>query len=226
MTSGGAGPILVRMKMTRRCLRLVALLLAASLLLSGLALAGLVPAALAATAAARELGGKADPPAGCWLGHRPARCSAPPTARSWPCCMATRTGSRSASKDSILAAYLNQVYVGEGVYGIATAAEHYFAVPVGRLSLAQAAALAGAIASPERFRPTAGRTARPAATWSWTGWRRSASPARPGSRGQAGCHPRPRSSAMRSASAAAHSPRRTQSSRIAARLRRNATAPR
>src|SRR5215211_8143520 len=159
MTSGGAGPILVRMKMTRRCLRLVALLLAASLLLSGLALAGLVPAALAATAAARELGGKADPSAGCWLGHRPARCSAPPTARSWPCCMATRTGSRSASKDSILAAYLNQVYVGEGVYGIATAAEHYFAVPVGPLSLAQAAALAGAIARPERFRPTAGRAA-------------------------------------------------------------------
>jgi membrane peptidoglycan carboxypeptidase len=67
---------------------------------------------------------------------------------------------RSASKDSILAAYLNQVYFGEGVYGIATAAEHYFAVPVGRLSLAQAAALAGTIASPERFRPTAGKAAR------------------------------------------------------------------
>jgi penicillin-binding protein 1A len=66
---------------------------------------------------------------------------------------------RSASKDWILAAYLNQVYFGEGVYGIATAAEHYFATPVGRLSLAQAAALAGTIASPERFRPTAGRAA-------------------------------------------------------------------
>jgi membrane peptidoglycan carboxypeptidase len=66
---------------------------------------------------------------------------------------------RWASKDRILAAYLNQVYFGEGVYGIATAAEHYFATPVGRLSLAQAAALAGAIASPERFRPTAGRAA-------------------------------------------------------------------
>jgi membrane peptidoglycan carboxypeptidase len=63
---------------------------------------------------------------------------------------------RRASKDRILAAYLNQVYFGEGVYGIATAAQHYFATPVGRLSLAQAAALAGTIASPERFRPTAG----------------------------------------------------------------------
>jgi len=66
---------------------------------------------------------------------------------------------RAATKDQILAAYLNQVYFGEGVYGIATAAEHYFATPVGRLSLAQAAALAGTIASPERFRPTAGRAA-------------------------------------------------------------------
>jgi penicillin-binding protein 1A len=66
---------------------------------------------------------------------------------------------RTASKDRILAAYLNQVYFGDGVYGIATAAQHYFSRPVGKLSLAQAAALAGTIASPERFRPTAGREA-------------------------------------------------------------------
>ena len=66
---------------------------------------------------------------------------------------------RTASKDRILAAYLNRVYFGDGVYGIATAAQHYFSRPVGKLSLAQAAALAGTIASPERFRPTAGRAA-------------------------------------------------------------------
>jgi membrane peptidoglycan carboxypeptidase len=66
---------------------------------------------------------------------------------------------RRLSKDQILAAYLNQVYLGDGVYGIATAAGHYFSRPVGRLTLAQAAALAGAIASPERFKPTAGREA-------------------------------------------------------------------
>jgi membrane peptidoglycan carboxypeptidase len=66
---------------------------------------------------------------------------------------------RTTSKDRILAAYLNQVYFGDGVYGIATAAQHYFSRPVGKLSLAQAAALAGTIASPERFRPTAGREA-------------------------------------------------------------------
>jgi membrane peptidoglycan carboxypeptidase len=66
---------------------------------------------------------------------------------------------RRLSKDQILAAYLNRVYFGDGVYGIATAAEHYFSRPVGRLTLAQAAALAGTIASPERFKPTAGRAA-------------------------------------------------------------------
>ncbi len=67
--------------------------------------------------------------------------------------------ARRLSKDQILAAYLNRVYFGDGVYGIATAAEHYFSRPVGRLTLAEAAALAGTIASPERFKPTAGRVA-------------------------------------------------------------------
>jgi membrane peptidoglycan carboxypeptidase len=67
---------------------------------------------------------------------------------------------RHLSKDQILAAYLNRVYFGDGVYGIATAAEHYFSRPVGRLSLVQAAALAGTIANPARFRPTAGPAAR------------------------------------------------------------------
>jgi membrane peptidoglycan carboxypeptidase len=66
---------------------------------------------------------------------------------------------RRETKDQVLAAYLNQVYFGEGVYGIATAAEHYFSKPLGRLDLAQAAALAGTIASPARYRPTAGRPA-------------------------------------------------------------------
>ena len=66
---------------------------------------------------------------------------------------------RHLTKDQVLADYLNQVYFGDGVYGIATAAQHYFSKPLGRLDLAQAAALAGAIASPARYRPTAGRAA-------------------------------------------------------------------
>jgi penicillin-binding protein 1A len=67
--------------------------------------------------------------------------------------------ARHMTKDQILGAYLNEVYFGDGVYGIATAAEHYFSKPVGRLDLAQAAALAGTMASPALFRPTAGNTA-------------------------------------------------------------------
>ena len=67
---------------------------------------------------------------------------------------------RHLSKDQILAAYLNRVYFGDGVYGIAAAAEHYFSRPVGRLTLAQAASLAGTIANPERYRPTGGPVAR------------------------------------------------------------------
>jgi membrane peptidoglycan carboxypeptidase len=66
---------------------------------------------------------------------------------------------RHMTKDQILAAYLNLVYFGDGVYGIATAAQHYFSEPPRRLSLAEAAALAGTIADPGRYRPTAGRAA-------------------------------------------------------------------
>jgi len=66
---------------------------------------------------------------------------------------------RYMTKDQLLAAYLNLVYFGDGVYGIATAAEHYFSKPVGRVSLAEAAALAGTIARPASYRPTGGAPA-------------------------------------------------------------------
>ncbi len=63
---------------------------------------------------------------------------------------------RRYSKDQILEYYLNQAYFGEGVYGIATAAQHYFGnTSVKFVSLAQAAALAATIAAPERYKPTA-----------------------------------------------------------------------
>ena len=63
---------------------------------------------------------------------------------------------RRYSKDQILEYYLNQAYFGEGVYGISTAATHYFNnKPIGHLSLAEAASLAATIAAPERFKPTA-----------------------------------------------------------------------
>ncbi|HXF35600.1 MAG TPA: transglycosylase domain-containing protein, partial [Actinomycetota bacterium] len=56
-------------------------------------------------------------------------------------------------KDRILEMYLNRVYLGNGVYGIGTAAEFYFGVDAADLRLAQAALLAGMIASPETYDP-------------------------------------------------------------------------
>ena len=57
------------------------------------------------------------------------------------------------SKDEILELYLNEVYFGRGVYGIGTAAEYYFGTTPRRLTLPQAALLAGLISSPETYSP-------------------------------------------------------------------------
>ena len=63
---------------------------------------------------------------------------------------------RRYSKNEILQYYLNQAYFGEGVYGIATAAQHYFGnSSIKFVTLGQAASLAATIAAPERFKPTA-----------------------------------------------------------------------
>ncbi|HEX6257715.1 MAG TPA: transglycosylase domain-containing protein [Euzebyales bacterium] len=60
---------------------------------------------------------------------------------------------RRRGKREILEMYLNDTYFGNGVYGIATAAEYYWRKPVRKLNLAQAALLAGIIRSPERNNP-------------------------------------------------------------------------
>ncbi|HEX2028119.1 MAG TPA: transglycosylase domain-containing protein [Nitriliruptorales bacterium] len=57
------------------------------------------------------------------------------------------------SKEEILERYLNTVYFGNGVYGIGTAARHYFAKHVSQLSLSESALLAGLIRAPERNNP-------------------------------------------------------------------------
>lgn len=59
------------------------------------------------------------------------------------------------TKDEILALYLNEVYFGNGVYGIGTASRYYFGVPASELSLTQAALLAGLIRSPATYDPIA-----------------------------------------------------------------------
>ncbi len=60
---------------------------------------------------------------------------------------------RTYSKNQILDMYLNEVYVGNGVYGIGTAAQWYFNEPASQLNLAQSALLAGLISAPEYFNP-------------------------------------------------------------------------
>jgi membrane peptidoglycan carboxypeptidase len=60
---------------------------------------------------------------------------------------------RQFSKDHILEMYLNLVYFGHGAYGIEAAAEWYFAKSAAKLTLNQAAMLAGLISSPARWDP-------------------------------------------------------------------------
>jgi membrane peptidoglycan carboxypeptidase len=57
------------------------------------------------------------------------------------------------SKDQILQAYLNTIYLGSGAYGIQAAAETYFGVPASQLDLAQSALLAGMIQNPNGYDP-------------------------------------------------------------------------
>ena len=49
--------------------------------------------------------------------------------------------------------YLNQVYMGNGVYGFGTAAEFYFRKPARKLTLLEGATLAGMIRAPEYYDP-------------------------------------------------------------------------
>jgi membrane peptidoglycan carboxypeptidase len=57
------------------------------------------------------------------------------------------------SKERIFELYLNQVYMGNGVYGFGTAAQFYFRKPARDLTLLQGATLAGMIRAPEYFDP-------------------------------------------------------------------------
>ena len=57
------------------------------------------------------------------------------------------------TKQQILAAYLNEIYLGHGAYGIAAAGEYYFGKPSSDLTLTESAVLAGLIRAPERYDP-------------------------------------------------------------------------
>lgn len=57
------------------------------------------------------------------------------------------------SKKKILELYLNEIYFGNGSYGIEDAAERYFGVHASQLNLIESAALAGMIEAPSRYNP-------------------------------------------------------------------------
>ena len=56
-------------------------------------------------------------------------------------------------KEKVLHIYLNEIYLGEGNYGVEAASRGYFDKPVEHLNLAEAALIAGLVASPARFNP-------------------------------------------------------------------------
>ena len=57
------------------------------------------------------------------------------------------------TKKEILALYLNRVYFGAGAYGIEAASQRYFNKPATRLSVGEAALLAGLMKGPSRYSP-------------------------------------------------------------------------
>ncbi|TDW83883.1 membrane peptidoglycan carboxypeptidase [Kribbella pratensis] len=58
------------------------------------------------------------------------------------------------SKDEILERYLNLANFGDGTYGVQTAAQHYFRTTADKLTLPQAALLAGLVKNPSGYDPT------------------------------------------------------------------------
>lgn len=57
------------------------------------------------------------------------------------------------TKDEILSAYMNRVYLGAGTYGVEAAAKVYFRKSVKELSLHECAVLAGLLKAPSRYSP-------------------------------------------------------------------------
>ena len=60
---------------------------------------------------------------------------------------------RALSKERILELYLNQIYLGEGAYGVAAASLEYFDKPITDLTYEEAALLAALPKAPSRYNP-------------------------------------------------------------------------
>ncbi len=64
-----------------------------------------------------------------------------------------RRVEQELSKDEIFGLYLNMIYLGHGRYGVEEASKLYFGKKARDMTLAEAAMLAGCVASPERYSP-------------------------------------------------------------------------
>jgi len=60
---------------------------------------------------------------------------------------------RALSKERILELYLNQIYLGEGTYGVASASLEYFDKPINELNYGEAALLAALPKAPSKYNP-------------------------------------------------------------------------
>ena len=60
---------------------------------------------------------------------------------------------RTYSKKQILSLYLSRVYFGGGAYGLEAASQRYFNKPASRLTIREAATLAGVLKSPTNYNP-------------------------------------------------------------------------
>ncbi|GKV65562.1 MULTISPECIES: transglycosylase domain-containing protein [unclassified Sporosarcina] len=61
---------------------------------------------------------------------------------------------RTYSKDEIMERYLNQIYFGDGSWGVQRAAQNYFGKDINKLTLSESATLAGVIKAPTHLSPT------------------------------------------------------------------------
>ena len=60
---------------------------------------------------------------------------------------------KALTKDQILEAYLNRIYLGQGAYGVQEASQTYFSKDVEDLTVAESALLAGIVKSPSKYPP-------------------------------------------------------------------------
>ncbi len=70
-----------------------------------------------------------------------------------------REFEKKFTKNQILEMYLNQIYMGHGVYGVSAAAEFFFKKEIKSIDIIEAAIIAGIPSAPEKFSPLKNRRA-------------------------------------------------------------------